>query len=244
MDCISANELPEFELMAYLEGEARPDVVGHLVSCPHCQNRLEALAGEQALLKARLFRSQCPAPITLGEYQLDKLPQAERLAIASHIHDCPHCRAEIRQLESYLRDLALTSEAPEASPVDHLRVLVARLVGGGEAGPARPPVIAPSWAEVRGSEIGPRMYLADDVQVTVEVQEDSHRPAARMLLGLMIGVSPLEMEAQLWQEDRLIKSVAVESAGNFVLTGVEPGRYELHLRGGDLMIKIQEFDVS
>jgi anti-sigma factor RsiW len=172
----------------------------------------------------------------LGEFHLDKLPQAERMAIARHVRECPHCRTEIRQLESYLRELALAADAPAPLPPEPFRVLAARLLGGG-----RP---AQAWAGVRGQESGARMYQADDVQVTIDVQEDPRDPARRVLLGLVIGMPLAGMEAHLYREDEHIRSVAVEEAGNFILPGVEPGRYGLSLRGTNMRIEIQDLDVS
>jgi hypothetical protein len=238
MNCISPIELPDYELLAYLEGEASQEVSDHLESCSYCRQRLDALAGEEALLISRLFRSQCPTPLALGEYQLENIPQEERVVIARHIRVCPHCRAEIRQLETYLRDLSLVSDAPEAQPLDHFRVLVARLVGGGEPG-----TIAPAWAGVRGPDAGPRMYQAEDFQIAIETQDDPQDQAGRALLGLILGPATTEMQAQLWQGEEHISSAAVEAGGNFVFSGVKLGRYELRVSGPNVMISIQDLDV-
>jgi hypothetical protein len=243
MDCIYMTELSEFALMAYLEGEASQDVITHLEQCPHCAQKLKVLAGEQALLKTKLFRSTCPTPLELGEYQLDNLPQQERLAIARHIRDCPYCRAEVRQLEGYLKDLAFALDAPNISQTHPIRVLVARLLSGGGTGAAQQPATASVWAGVRGSETEAQIYQADEVLITIEVQEDPRDPARKVLLGLIIGTEPIELEAHLWQQDQHVGSSTVEESGNFTLPGVEPGRFELSLRGRNMMVKIEDLEV-
>ena len=243
MECIYMTELSEIELMAYLEGEAPQDVISHLEQCPHCNQKLKVLAGEQTLLKTQLFRSTCPTSLELGEYQLDKLPQPERMAIARHIHDCPYCRAEVRQLESYLKDLAFTPDAPDAALTNPVRLLVARLLSGGP-GPAKQPAMAPLFGGVRGAESEARIYQVDEVLITIEVQEDPRDTRRKVILGLIIGLELSEMEAQLWQQDRHIGSATVEASGNFILHGVEPGRLELSLRGADVMVRIEDLEVS
>lgn len=244
MECISVTELSEVELMAYLEGEAPQDVVAHLERCPYCFDRLNVLAGEQALVKARLFRSKCPSTIELGEYHLDKVPPQERMAIARHLRECTFCRAEVRQLEDYLKDLALAADTLDVPSANPLRVLVARLLSGGASDRAPQPAMAPIWAGVRGSEAGSRVYQADDFQITLEAQQDPHNPARKILIGLIIGPELLEMEAHLWQQGRPVTSVEVEDTGNFILPGVETGLYELTIQGRGLMIQIQDLEVK
>lgn len=238
------TELSDIELLAYLEGEAPQDVITHLEGCPYCSHRLKDLAGEQLLLKTRLFRSTCPSPLELGEYQLDKLPQQERVAIARHIRDCAYCRAEVRQLETYLKDLAFAQDAPDTSPTNPVRILVARLLSGGGARPVQQPALAPLWAGVRGSETEARIYQVDDILITIDIQEDPRDPTRKVLMGLIIGVELIEMEAHLWQQDQHIRNAAVEEGGNFIFPGVEPGRYELSIRGRDIVINIQELQIS
>jgi hypothetical protein len=48
---------------------------------------------------------------SLGAYALDQLPDAERTALEAHIEGCAECRAELDQLSSLVRPMALADPA-------------------------------------------------------------------------------------------------------------------------------------
>ena len=84
-------ELEDGQLLAYLDGEAEPEIVAHVAQCEACGRRARELARLQDRLAAGLYRHDCPATTDLGEYQMGLLPQAQAVIIGQHVEDCPHC---------------------------------------------------------------------------------------------------------------------------------------------------------
>jgi hypothetical protein len=242
MDCVMPPKLDDRELLAYLDGEASHQVVAHLEQCPHCRERAEQLAQLQGRMTAELYRIGCPSTMELGEYHLGLLPGDRSAAVSRHLMECPHCSGEVAQLKGYLGELA--SEL-EFSPVEQIKVLVARLVEGRE-GRARPgaPTLAPAYAGLRGGEEGPRVYQAGDAQIVIEVHDDAMQLGRKALLGLIMGIEPHDLVGHLWLGDRLVAQAPIDELGNLAITNLVPDSYELILKGPDLEIQIQNLDVG
>ncbi len=240
MKCVNPPEVAEVKLAAFLEGEADEDVAGHLETCPYCSARAQQLAGDQAHLLASLYRSTCPSSWELGEYHLRALAENRMQTIARHVTECPHCRAEVRQLQAYLHELAPMTDVPAMDPLARTRILIARLLGNGDPLDGA----APAWAGVRGAVQGPRLYQVDGVQITIEIQDDAGRPHRKVLLGLIIGMPLQDVAAELWQDEQLIETIPVEESGNFVVPNLVPGAYELIVSGPELEVHIQDVQVE
>ena len=233
MTCISPPELDDAVLLAYLDGTADKGVRAHLKVCAHCRERAQQLAAFENDLTARLYRAACPAPEKLGEYHLGLLSPLEESAIARHLAGCPHCSQEVAQLDAYLEDL---DPSPAPTPIERVGeragVLIARLVGGGGRGAIGLPGLAPALA-VRGEPGDSRVYRAGDAQVVIGVEDDPDRPGQRSIVGMALGLAPGQVEAQLWQRGVCVASASVDTLGNFALSGVAPGCYDLILRGAN-----------
>jgi hypothetical protein len=184
-------------------------------------------------LSTALFRMTCPEATELGEYQLGMSAGAPRRAIRDHLKECPHCQQELVQLQTYLdevqRDLS-------HSPAERLQIWIARLMpslGG--------PTLSPAFA-VRGESGKVLAYQAGPAQLTLEVQKDLQQ-LERTLLGLLIGIDPDNVQAQLWHGGELTETADVDELGNFTLANVSPGTYELILAGPSLEIHIEELQL-
>lgn len=246
MTCIAPPELADTELLTYLDGGADAQVAGHVEQCAHCRSRAQNLARLQERLTQRLYRLDCPSPLELGEFHLGILAPEQIVAITQHLSECPHCSHEIAGLKGYLTELAPTLELGLLERArDQVQVLIARLVGEDKGnGRLGQPVLAPAFGGLRGEEDAPYLYEADGVQVTIEVQDNAEQGDRKVLLGLVIGIEPHEMEAHLWQAGRLVTSVAVDELGNFVLPHLIPGHYELILSSPEIEIHIQDLAVG
>jgi hypothetical protein len=247
MACISPPGPADIDLLAYLDGEPDDPVAAHLAQCPHCRERAQGLARMQGYLTARLYRFDCPPMAELGEYHFGLLSSDQAAAVASHLAFCPHCAAEIAQLEGYLADLAPDLE-PELGLLEkapgRIRVLVARALKGGTGLDVllQP---APALAGLRGDEGDSLIYEADEFQVVIEIHRDPDRPEGRTILGLVVGLDdPHQLEVHLWHADQRVASVTVEELGNFAIPGVSPGSYELILGGPEVEIHIQDLEVG
>jgi hypothetical protein len=163
MTCISPPEPEDWLLTAFLDDEADQDLTLHLQECSHCRERVEALAREQNLLTSRLFRISCPSATELGEYHLRMLTAPQMLMVSQHLRECPHCTLEIDQLKEFLSDLA---PGTAGNPLQQAKVLVARLLGGGDQSSA---MGEPSFA-LRGESKGPMTFKADDIVIVLDIQ--------------------------------------------------------------------------
>lgn len=238
MACVRSTKLSDGELLAYLAGDADAAVTTHLAACDECQQRAAALATLEQRLTATLYRLECPSSLALGEYQLGLLSAAATRTIATHLQHCPHCTNEITMLTSYLTQVAPTLERePAPRLVERTRVLVARLVeelstlgiGSGLA-------VAP--AGLRGAAGDQLVYEADGVQVIIDVEADGQHPAQRVLLGLLLGITPPQtITAYLWRMEQSttessakpVATTTVDELGNFVIDNLAPGAYDLIL---------------
>ena len=173
------------------------------------------------LLTAIFYRLSCPEPETLSDYHLRRLSPGERLVVARHLRDCPHCA---RELEMY----ASPDEEPEGA-LDQLRGLISRVLW---ATPSTSGWLAPA---LRGDPYAQRLYQAEGVQIALEVQPAISGYRRQRLLGQ---VEPVNMvtEVELCHESEVIESSAVDDEGYFSFDRLKPGAYTLCLRGEEMEI--------
>ncbi len=102
LECINPGEIETGDLMAYLHGDALPQVIEHVTHCVSCTEQVEQLRMVDAQLLVAFYRDACPTAEILAGFALDRLPATERLRVAAHIRDCSACSEEIASV----RDLA------------------------------------------------------------------------------------------------------------------------------------------
>lgn len=188
-------------------------------------------------LMAALYRIICPDSATLGNFHLGLLPQVDQENIAAHLQKCPHCSLEIKQLERFLAETAVSLQ-PTAT--ERIKVWIAkRLPTGGQMGGS---LGTPAFA-MRGGDTGPLMYEAGDAQLSLEVQDDPERPGRRSILGLVLGIETDDVTVQLFQDGEVVTAVSLDELGNFTFTGLEPGKYELTLSGHAIEIHIPDLSI-
>ena len=217
MNCISPPELSDRQLLEFLDGEAEPESTHHLGICQYCRNRADALGRLQNGITARLYRITCPSPLESGEYHLRKydlqiMPSPQMLVIAQHLRECPHCEAEVAQLETFLQDL--TDVKPDPTPV---RVLIARLLGGSGGGPAPMPAL-------RGERKGPIILEAEGVVITLDVEPGSDKQVS--ILGQVAADDQdqwTNASVELQQADMPPQTTSLDDLGAFRLETVRPG---------------------
>lgn len=242
MTCIAPPQLDDRELLAYLDGEASRQVQTHLASCPHCRGRAQQLARVHDRLAALLYRAVCPSPLEVGEYHLGLLAADQALALDQHLAECPHCRRELQQLEGYVAALA---PDVELSPLERIKVLVARLVSAPEGQP-RPGVPAPALAAagLRGETESLLLYQTDGIHISLGFQDDARGQGRLVLLGLVTGADTTGMEAHLWQSEQLVATVPVDQLGNLSVSNLIPGSYRLVLRGPEIEVQIAKLEIA
>ncbi len=229
MTCVSPPELTDRQLLAYLDGEAGPEVAAHLEQCSYCRKKSQQLARLQNRLAARLHRLTCPSPMVLGEYHLGMLAPAQALAVAQHLRECSHCAREVTQLKDYLSDL---TPAAEPGLLGQVKVLVARLVGGRqEDQPSGELAFAPAFIAIRGAAQGPITLEADGLFIVLDVQPTAEGRVT--ILGQVAADDQaqwVDAEVELRRSGALQMTATVDDLGAFRCEGVLPGPTELRLR--------------
>lgn len=244
MACVRSPKLSDGELLAYLAGEADSKITAHLDECNLCRQRAATLAKQERQLRASLYRSQCPPSLTLSEYHIGFLSAAETRDIDRHLQHCLHCRQELQRLTAYLAAVSSTLDIePSQTLWERSRILVARLVEelpNLSALTGLPTSGTLAAAGVRGDSGDQVVYMVDDVQVIIDVQTDAQQPALRMLLGLLLGLAePQAVTAHLWRADQPVAMTTVDELGNFIITALLPGTYDLILSDDKTEVHVQ-----
>jgi hypothetical protein len=163
MNCIFPPELTDLQLMAYLDKpESNQETASHLEKCPHCQEKAKALELFQKHLKTRLYRSTCPSSEQLGEYYLRMAPANQRLAIAQHLRECPHCASEINTLTDFLKE-----ESSQPEPVKSLRTVFAKLVSGAAGAGSQQ-----TFPALRGQAKDLPIFEGEGIVITIDLQDN------------------------------------------------------------------------
>ncbi len=224
------------ELLAWLNGDNTHGE--HIAHCRECLTRVQTLSNEEQFLRINLYRADCPSAHELGEYMLRLLPQFQINAIAVHVAHCPHCSQELATLQEFFTAAALPAAQPTIAK--QIRVIMATLLGDIRAGWQGTEGLQPAMAAMRGEQNKPRIYEAEDYQLTIEIQEDPENPGRQALFGLLIGEdAPASFEIQLWQGANLITQEPVDEYGNFSISNLVKENYDLKLIKPELEIRLE-----
>lgn len=224
-------------LIAFLDGEAPPEVAAHLRDCAICRGVAAEYARVQGPLLTHLWRFDCPAPQALGEYELGLLRPEERTSVAAHVVDCPHCGDELHQLRGFL---ATEPAAPTPGPFARARRVVATLLAPSPGG---------AFAGLRGGDDdATRTYRADDLTITIDTGFEPRR-ARGSLAGLIWRESgdPAVVEgsaAVLVAADGTAQAAEVDDLGNFGFDELAPGTYRLEVALEDRHVAIEELHIG
>jgi hypothetical protein len=222
------------QLLAVGDGDGATDVVAHVRGCALCARQVAEDSATQAALRHALYRVDCPAAQTLGEYRLELLDPEARTRVAAHAAGCEECHADLEVLRGYLGGPV---DEPSPSFVERARRVIASLF-------KPPPDLA--YGGLRGSapDSGARVFVADDITVTV-----GRGGEPSTLIGLVI-VPSVPADALVGQEVRLVPTDAapltskIDDLGNFEFARVPVGRYALELDLLDTLIVIEELTVD
>ncbi len=236
--CIAPHEIADWELEAYVDGEAPTHVRQHIEKCAYCTAQVQARRRWQQALTRRLYRFDCPTAEELLDFCWHDLPPRAAQRIAAHLTRCSLCRQEVAQL----RAVQDSAEAPpavaqEAAPPlrEQLEIIIARFIP-----PA--PTLAPA---LRGLPRG-ALYetAAGDISITLLGPDDQ---GTYMLDGQILAPA---LETWSGAVVRLVDSggveqqeVAVDETGRFTFTQVPAGAWHLRLRRAQQEIRVPLIEV-
>ena len=230
MKCITSPALDDLQIISYVEGEADDKTVAHIRQCPYCAERARQATLLQQWMRAKFFRSTCPSSMELGEYHLGLMPASQRLVIAQHVGECPHCRREVADLEGFL--------GPEVQPdlMTTARVLFAQLVGMEDR---------PAFGALRGESKGPLTFEADGVVITLDVQPGSNSPLS--ILGQLAADDQDEWTGatvELQQADSVL-TTSLDDLGAFRFEAVRLGMTKFIITStANVVIETPEIDLT
>ncbi|MFP4394478.1 MAG: zf-HC2 domain-containing protein [Anaerolineales bacterium] len=120
-----------------------------------------------ALLQSHLYRHSCPAPEVLGLYQLNALSDEEKLVVAQHVRQCPHCQRELTELAAVEAPTSLRERLRRAKDLIEAQV-----------------VPTPQWrtAGLRGAGHPPQRFRTEALNIHLS-QQPGYRHGRWMLLG-------------------------------------------------------------
>ncbi len=210
-------------IVAYIDGNASPEVAGHIQGCPTCSSDANDLQRAQARLRQALQRFDCPDAHRLGEYELGFASPKERVEIASHVLECTYCSDELQMLREFLR-----VEPPlRESVVAQVRRVFATLLT---------PSPSLGLAGVRGTDTELRQYQADGARVSI-----GRGPEPGSLIGLLVPAQP--GEARLTSHGGQVQAAEVDELGNFEFEDVPGGGYQLEIELPDEIIVVDSLQV-
>lgn len=246
--CVRPGEINDDDLIGYVASEIGDDAAGHrlrqhLAACPRCA----ALAAEYADLDRRLgralYRVDCPAALTLGEYHLGLLPAATTRQIAAHLATCLHCPAELATAAGFLDDPAPTP-TPLADLARGVETALRRLVATLLPAPVQPALAlrgaarAPSWR-----------YSAEDFTLTLQPQR-ADRPRGQVRLLGFVERHGADLASLTGARVRLlaagapVSTTTIDELGNFMTEPVPPGAYDLEINTSDLIVTALELPLG
>lgn len=219
-NCVFPPELDEKQLLEYLDDpDGDPETARHLAGCPYCKGRAASLERLQRRLTIRLYRASCPTPLELGEFHMRVTPAAQRLLIARHVSECPHCEREISELEEFLEE-----PAPPTSVLETVKVMIARLVSGG----------AQMGTALRGEANTSPVFDADGRAISMTVQPGLHGETS--ILGQIAADDQdrwTGAAVELKQPYLAALHGTIDDLGAFTFDTVDPGPMQIRITSSD-----------
>lgn len=232
MKCITSPALDDTQIISYVEGEADDAIVAHMKVCPYCAERASQLTLFQNRLRTQLYRSTCPSSIELGDFHLGLLQASQKLVLAQHIRECPHCRREIAELAQFLAE-------PDAQPdlLETAKVLFAQLVNGGAT---------TAFGALRGESKGPLTFEADGVVITLDIQPGPNGQVS--VLGQVAADDQDQWtgaKVELLQVGSPQLTASLDDLGAFRFMEVSPGSIQFTITSPNgIEVQIPNFDIA
>ncbi|HEY4388031.1 MAG TPA: hypothetical protein VGN34_26585, partial [Ktedonobacteraceae bacterium] len=235
MECSEPGAIRDEDFAAYLAGnKVRPEVAQHLALCQSCSSQVAAYQHMDLQLTNKLYRWDCPSSQELGEYQLGLLGTVQAGEVRSHLLFCLRCTAEVATLTEFLandpllaepvpvqQSVAVNPATNHHQPVQEtLRTLDQwreQVVEGTRRVVAALLSPQPRLAFMRDASapvaLWPRNYAAEDVNISVQVEQMMQRRGALQIVGF-IRRSGAALEALEGTPVRLMSQAGVVATEN------------------------------
>jgi hypothetical protein len=234
---VDMAEITDTELLMYLDGVVAPEIKAQIEGDEQYRQRVQVLSQQQNEWVARLYRVNCPEPLTLGEFHLDRLHPRQKKPLENHLAVCPHCARELAEMAGFVQ--LETGLAPAEVLKDVVKIFAQLISGKGLYGTPRQ---RPS-AALRGGGTENYQYEAGSAKIALSVHEDGETPGLQALVGIIAGVEAENYEVSLWQAGDKVGRAQIDEVGGFTIGGLQPGEYQLIIHGPQVEIHVQSFVV-
>jgi hypothetical protein len=229
LKCINPGEIVEGDLVAYLHGDASRGVAKHIASCPFCTEQVEQLRVVDAQLLTSFYRQTCPEAEVLVDFALNRLSAPDKLRVAAHVRDCPHCSEEAASVRGWVDE-----EPP--SLLERLREMLALALV------AQPIALEAAY---RGDKGWQGRFDVDDFVITLSTR-------AGTLTGMIrrrgaFAEADHSGEAWLLAEglvDGDVPHCEVDEQGHFQMADQGEGTYSLLLQIGEQNIALDKVHIG
>jgi hypothetical protein len=183
-------------------------------------------------LRQALYRFDCPAAQTLGEYELDVLNAVERTLVAAHVVGCEECTHDLHILRTFLATPAAISEPLTG----RVRRMVAKLFT------PRPGL---AYGGLRGaSDPSTRVYEAGDVTITLGPGGKTGSVLGLVVAGDVPPAALLARAVRLARRDGSAVNARLDELGNFEFDDVVAGTYDVEIDLPQGVVVIEDFRVG
>lgn len=234
--CIAPEQIPDWQLEAYLDGEDTPELKQHLAVCASCTRRLAELEGLTRSLKSALSRAICPDVDELRAYKWKHLPPEQALAIENHLVNCLACRREVLSFSGPSPSSASSGTDAAGTFARQIRLLVGKLT----------PAPAMKLPQVRGTGSKTMLYEIQESgwQLVLEEVTESR---GYVLFGQLLGPEAALLasaQAMALAGGVIVREADLDPSGWFALRPLTAGSYELWIDTADTRVRIRELEIG
>lgn len=211
------REVSDNQLIEYIDNAADSWVAAHVVQCATCRERVAMWSQAQDNLRLILNADSCPAEADLGEYYLDTLDLERGFDISLHLQSCHACQQRLNVLGQFVDSVAQPRQIlyPYLGAATTTQIWTVR--------------------DASAPQANEFTYRLEEAEVNLSIQDgvaDQHT-----IWGLVTGIeSDALVSAELvpsGASDSLRKT-SVNTLGDFVLTDIPSGKYELLLNSSEI----------
>jgi hypothetical protein len=197
------------------------------------ENQQESVTAFEKQLLEILYRSHCPEPEQLLNFQWGLLSSEETALVAVHLAECELCTSEAEELSKLETTITPPASTPFTTQLQQLaQHFIAQLV---------PPTLSTAVFRATTDPSHPQSTEPDqaiNIFTVTELGWDifvTHWPEPGMkcsLQGQLLGLSPLELatiQVSLIQENSIVATTSSSQAGIFTFANIPYGLYSLSI---------------
>lgn len=243
IECHSKNYISDLDRMAYLEGEAEPEIVKHIENCAFCLQEVSALLAVDTLLHGAAEREECPDMDTLVQIAAGFWPADQ--PVESHVGHCQYCQADLQQLNMPIKPAAIDASKSKAGQFSFGLDIFAwgrKILTAMEKPQPR------MQLAFRGDSQQEQFFEAGPFQLLIKKTLQSQTMLLWKIEGqLLKDGMPFAKESvfvQLIEEDKPLLRHPLDSFGMFEINDLSPAKYRLAIILPLELILVENFNLN